>query len=61
MNTDCSRISPVGQILLTALLQARHRLIKRELAERDGQVAGVVLDGRDIIDRLTQTTRLRVG
>src|SRR6185437_481813 len=34
---------------------------KGELAELHGQVAGVVLDGRDVIDGLAQAAVLRVG
>ena len=44
-----------------ALLQAGHRLVEAELAELHGQIAGVVLDGRDVIDRLAQTAVLGVG
>ena len=51
----------VRQILLAALLQARDRLAEREFAELDGEVAGVVLDRRDVVDRLAQTAAIGVG
>ncbi len=50
----------VRQVLLTALVQRRHRLIERELAELHGEVAGVVLDRRDVVDRLPQPAAVRV-
>ena len=50
----------VGQVLLSTLLQRRHRVIERELAELDGEVPGVVLDRRDVVDRLPQAPLLRI-
>jgi hypothetical protein len=37
------------------------RLLETELAEDDLKVPRVVLDRGDIVDRLTQSTMLRVG
>jgi len=69
MNTDCSRISPVsrlmkatvtgqrarvGEVLLAALLERCDRLVEDELTELDGEIACVVLDRRDVVDRLAQ-------
>ena len=51
----------VGQILLAALLEARDRFVELKLAELDGQVAGVILDRRDVVDRLAETAGLGVG
>ncbi len=51
----------VREVLLAALVQGRDRLVEGELAELDGEVAGVVLDRRDVVDRLAQATVLRVG
>src|SRR4051812_46972066 len=42
----------IGQILLAALLDGGDRRVEDELAEIDGEVAGVVLDRRDVVDRL---------
>jgi hypothetical protein len=42
----------VGQILFAALLDGELRLTELELAELDGERAGVVLDRRDVVDRL---------
>src|SRR5436190_6265350 len=42
----------VGQILLAALLDRELRIAELELAELDGERAGVVLDRRDVVDRL---------
>ena len=76
MKTDCSRISPVsrlmkrdgdgqrtrvGEVLLAALLERGDGLVEGELAELHGEVAGVVLDRRDVVDRLAQPPLLRVG
>ena len=44
----------VGQVLLAALLDGELRLSELVLAELDGEGAGVVLDGRDVVDRLAQ-------
>src|SRR5262249_42733124 len=51
----------VGQVLLAALVERGDGLIEGELAELHGEVAGVVLDRRDVVDRLPQATALRVG
>ena len=51
----------VREVLLTALLKVRDRLVEGELAELHGQVARVVLDRRDVVDRLAQTTMSGVG
>ena len=51
----------IREVLLAALVERRDRLVERELAELDGEVAGVVLDRRDVVDRLAQTAALRVG
>ena len=50
----------VGEVLLAALLQRRDGRVELELAELDGEVAGVVLDRRDVVDRLAQPPVLRV-
>ena len=50
----------VRQVLLTTLLQRRHRVIERELAELHGEVAGVVLDRRDVVDRLAEAPLLGI-
>ena len=42
----------VGQVLLAALLERGDGLVEDELAELHGEVAGVVLDRRDVVDRL---------
>ena len=46
----------VGEVLLAALVDRRDDLVEDELAELHGEVAGVVLDRRDVIDRLAQPT-----
>src|SRR5437763_16400857 len=51
----------VGQILLAALLETGDGLVESEFAELDGEVPGVVLDRRDVVDRLAQSAVLRVG
>jgi len=43
----------VGQILFAALLDGELRIAELELAELDGERAGVVLDRRDVVDRLS--------
>ena len=50
----------VREVLLAALLQRRDRVVERELAELHGEVAGVVLDRRDVVDRLAQAPLLGV-
>ncbi len=42
----------VGEILLATLLERGDRFVEHELTELDGEVAGVVLDRRDVVDRL---------
>ena len=51
----------VGQVLLAALLDGGDGVVEGELAELDGEVAGVVLDRRDVVDRLAQAALLGVG
>jgi hypothetical protein len=53
--------SRVGQVLLAALLETGDGLVEDKLAKLDGEVAGVVLDRRDVVDRLAQTALLGVG
>src|SRR5439155_61900 len=48
----------VGQVLLAALRDRRRRLVEIELTEDDGEIAGVVLDRRDVVDRLAEKTAL---
>ena len=50
----------VREVLLAALVEAGDRVVERELPELHGKVAGVVLDRRDVIDRLAQPTPLRI-
>ena len=50
----------VGEVLLAALADGRGGLVEVEVAELDGEVAGVVLDRRDVVDRLPQPTGLRI-
>ena len=50
----------VGEVLLLALGDRGRRLVEAELAEVDGQVAGVVLDRRDVVDRLPEPSLLRI-
>src|SRR6185312_5330003 len=50
----------VGQVLLSALLERGDRLVEGELAELHGEVAGVVLDRRDVVDRLAEPTGLGI-
>ncbi len=45
----------VGQVLLTALPDRERRLAELVLAELDGERAGVILDRRDVRDRLAET------
>jgi hypothetical protein len=51
----------VCEVLLAALLERRDGFVEDELAELHGKVARVVLDRRDVVDRLTQTALLGVG
>ena len=75
MKTDCSRISPVSWLMKATVTVSgreyvrsfsRHssivgdRLVEGELAELDGEVAGVVLDRRDVVDRLAQAALLGI-
>src|SRR5204863_1945214 len=48
----------VSEILLPALLDRDRRRAKLKLAELDGERAGVVLDRRDVVDRLAETLLL---
>ena len=50
----------VGQVLLATLRDGGDGLVEEDVLEDDGEVAGVVLDGRDVVDRLTESTALRV-
>ncbi len=49
--------SLVGQVLFAALLDRELRLTELVLAELDGESPGVVLDRRDVVDRLAETFR----
>ena len=51
----------VGDVLLAALRDRVRRLVELEIAEDDREVAGVVLDRRDVVDRLPKQSLLRVG
>jgi hypothetical protein len=51
----------VGEVLLAALLDRGRGLVEVELAEVDGEVARVVLDGRDVVDRLPIYAGLWIG
>ncbi len=51
----------IGQVLLAALVKRGDGLVEGELAELHREVAGVVLDRRDVVDRLAQAAGLRVG
>ena len=48
----------IRQILLAALLQRGDGLVEDEFAELHGEVAGVVLDRGDVVDRLAQAAPL---
>ena len=51
----------VGEVLLTALVERGDRIVERELPELHGQVARVVLDRRDVVDRLAQPPSLWIN
>ena len=51
----------VRQILLAALIEARDRIVERELPELHGEVARVVLDRRDVVDRFPQPPAIRIN
>ena len=51
----------VGDVLLAALGDRVRRLVELEIAEDDREVPRVVLDRGDVVDRLPQHARLRVG
>ena len=51
----------VGEVLLAALVDRSGGLVEHELAELDGEVPRVVLDRRDVVDRLAQTAAGRLG
>src|SRR5581483_174331 len=46
--------SLIGEVLLPALLDRELRLAEPVVAELDGERAGVVLDRRDVVDRLAK-------
>ena len=50
----------VGEVLLTALVEDGDGSVEAELPELHGEVARVVLDRRDVVDRLAQAPLLRV-
>ena len=50
----------VGEVLLAALGDRGDRVVEVDVLEDDGEVAGVVLDRRDIVDRLPEATLLGV-
>src|SRR5215217_4871823 len=50
----------VREVLLTALLERRDGRVELELAELHGEIAGVILDRRDVVDRLPQPPALRI-
>ena len=50
----------VGEVLLPALRDGSDGLVEVDLLEDDGEVAGVVLDGRDVVDRLAEAALLGV-
>ncbi len=49
-----------SHVLLAALLKRGDRLVEGELTELHGEVAGVILDRRDVVDRLAQPAGLRI-
>ena len=51
----------VDHVLLTALVDRCRRIVEPEIAEDHREVSGVVLDRRDVVDRLTQPALLGVG
>ncbi len=53
--------SGIREVLLATLLERGDGIVERELAELDSQVAGVVLDRRDVVDRLAEASLLRIG
>jgi len=50
----------VREVLLAALEDRRGGLVEVEVPELDGEMAGVVLDRGDVVDRLPQSTGLRI-
>ena len=50
----------VGEVLLATLGDRGHRVVEVDLLEDDGEVAGVVLDRRDVVDGLPQAALLGV-
>ena len=50
----------VGEVLLATLGDRGDGLVEVDVLEDDGEVAGVVLDGRDVVDRLAEATLLGV-
>ena len=51
----------VDHVLLAALGDRRRRVVEPQLAEDHRQIAGVVLDRRDVVDRLAQPALRRVS
>src|SRR3954471_5377760 len=51
----------VREILLAALVEARDRIVERELPELHRQVARVILDRRDVVDRFPQPASVRIN
>ena len=50
----------VGEVLLPALRERRDGRVELERAELHGQIAGVILDRRDVVDRLPESAVLGV-
>src|SRR6185436_15618647 len=50
----------VGEVLLAALADRGGGLVEVEVPELDGEMTRVVLDRRDVVDRLAQPTGLRI-
>jgi hypothetical protein len=57
LERDLDRQRPgVGQVLLATLLDGSDGLVEGDVFEDDGEIAGVVLDGRDVVDRLAKSS-----
>ena len=50
-----------SEIALTTLFESVSGIVKFEIAKDDGEIAGVILDGRDVVDRLPQHAGLGIG